>query len=266
MSEIQQSPRIFVREMLVVRVQVRCIACFYFWVRGCPYIHGQVSNSCNHLRSHAFGVTYHWVARTDHMIIWYIGSILLSFSIVVLHYLIRQFLCATASTLPLPSVSPIGVLSADHYMYLVSLDLPTILAFSLLSTLLPVNPLPLLGLTTLVYHHLAYVPPSTGFYYPSISSYNNCCYNRSLPHATSYFGSISSHDLPILQLTSSSPPSSFDPNCSFLIRQCSSHGCFTLRLFSFPCFLSSPFPKSYSVSYSIYVLLRSLSTVDPLSL
>ena len=110
------------------------------------------------------------------MIIWYIGSILLSFSIVVLHYLIRQFLCATASTLPLPSVSPIGVLSADHYMYLVSLDLPTILAFSLLSTLLPVDPLPLLGSMTPVYHHLAYVPLSTSFYHPSISSYNDCGY------------------------------------------------------------------------------------------
>ena len=47
------------------------------------------------------------------------------------------------STLPLPSVSPIGALSADYYTYLISLDLLTILAFSLLSTLLPADPLPL---------------------------------------------------------------------------------------------------------------------------
>ena len=81
------------------------------------------------------------------------------------------------STLPLPLVSPIGVLSANYYMYLISLDLPTILAFSLLSTLLPVDPLLLLGSMTLIYHHLAYVPLATSFYYPSISSYNDCCYN-----------------------------------------------------------------------------------------
>ena len=46
-------------------------------------------------------------------------------------------------TLPLPSVSLIKALLANQYTYLVSLDLPTILAFSLPSTLLPANPLPL---------------------------------------------------------------------------------------------------------------------------
>ena len=127
-------------------------------------------------------------------------------------------LSPTTSTLPLPSVSPIGALSADYYMYLVSLDLLTILAFSLPSTLLPVDPLLLLGSMTPVYHRRAYVPPSTGFYHPSISSYNNCGDNQSLPHATSYFGSIGSHDLPVSRLASSSPPSSFNLNCSFLIR------------------------------------------------
>ena len=106
-------------------------------------------------------------------------------------------LSPTASTLPLPSVSPIGVLSANQYTYLVSLDLPTILAFSLPSPLLPVDPLPLLGSMTPIYHRLAYIPPSTGFYHPSISSYNNCGDNRSLPHTTSYFGSIGSHNLPL---------------------------------------------------------------------
>ena len=127
-------------------------------------------------------------------------------------------LSPTASTLPLPSVSPIGALSAEYYTYLVSLDLPTILAFSLPSTLLPVNPLPLLGSTTPVYRRLAHVPPSTGFYHPSISSYNDCGDNRSLPHTTSYSGSISSHDLPVSRLASSSPPSSFNLDCSFRIR------------------------------------------------
>ena len=127
-------------------------------------------------------------------------------------------LSPTASTLPLPSVSPIGALSADYYTYLVSLDLPTILAFSLPSTLLPVDPLPLLGSTTPVYRHLAHIPLSTGFYRPSISSYNDCGDNRSLPHVTTYFGSIGSHDLPVSRLVTSSPPSSFDLDCSFLIR------------------------------------------------
>ena len=140
----------------------------------------------------------------------------------VISCLSRQYsglhLSPTASTLPLPSVSPIGALSADYYTYLVSLDLPTILAFSLPSTLLPVDPLPLLGSMTPVYHCLAHVPPSTGFYRPSISSYNDCGDNRSLPPATSYFGSIGSHDLPVSRLASSSPPSSFDLDCSFLIR------------------------------------------------
>ena len=127
-------------------------------------------------------------------------------------------LSPTASTLPLPSVSPIGALSADQCMYLVSLDLPTILAFYLPSTLLLVDPIPLPGSTTLVYHRLAYVPLSTGFYRPSISSYNDRGDNRAVPHATSYFGSIGSHDLPVSRLASSSPPSSFDLDCSFLIR------------------------------------------------
>ena len=127
-------------------------------------------------------------------------------------------LSPTTSTLPLPSVSLIGALSANYYTYLISLDLPTILAFSLPSTLLPVDPLPLLGSMTLVYHHLAYIPPPIGFYHPLISSYNDCGNNRSFPHATSYFRSIGSHDLPILWLASSSPPSSFNLDCSFLIR------------------------------------------------
>ena len=127
-------------------------------------------------------------------------------------------LSPTVSTLPLPSVSPIGALSADQYTYLVSLDLPTILAFYLPSTLLLVDPLLLPGSTTPIYHRLTYVPLSTSFYRPSISSYNDCGYNRSLPHATSYFGSIGSHDLPVSRLASSSPPSSFDLDCSFLIR------------------------------------------------
>ena len=96
----------------------------------------------------------------------------------VISCLSRQYsglhLSPTASTLPLPSVSPIGALSADYYTYLISLDLPTILAFSLPSTLLPVDPLPLLGSMTPVYHRLAYVPLSIGFYRPSILSYNDC--------------------------------------------------------------------------------------------
>ena len=108
----------------------------------------------------------------------------------VISYLSWQYLglhlSPTTSTLPLPSVSSIGALLADQYTYLVALDLPTILAFSLPSTLLPVDPLLLLGSTTPVYHHLAYVPPSTGFYHPSILSYNDCGHYRSLPHATSY--------------------------------------------------------------------------------
>ena len=140
----------------------------------------------------------------------------------VISYLSWQYLglhlSPTMSTLPLPSVSSIRALLADQYTYLVALDLLTILVFSLLSTLLPVDPLLLLGSMTLIYHHLAYVPLATSFYYPSISSYNDCCYNRSLPHVTSYFRLISSHDLPISQLTSSSPPSSFNPNYSFLIK------------------------------------------------
>ena len=134
----------------------------------------------------------------------------------------RQYLglhlSPTMSTLPLPSVSPIRALLADYYTYLISLDLLTILAFSLPSTLLPVDPLPLLGSTTPLYHCLAYVPPSIGFYRPSILSYNDCGHNRSLPHVTSYFGSIGSHDPPVSRLASSSPPSSFDLDCSFLIR------------------------------------------------
>ena len=138
----------------------------------------------------------------------------------VISCLSRQYsglhLSPTASTLLLPSVSPIGALSADYYTYLVSLDLLTILVFSLPSTLLPVDPLLLLGLMTLIYHCLAYIPLSTSFYRPSISSYNNCCYNQSLPHTTSYFRSIGSHDLPVSQLTSSRSPSSFDLDCSFL--------------------------------------------------
>ena len=137
-------------------------------------------------------------------------------------------LSPTVPTLPLPLVSPIRVLLANQYTYLISLNLPTILAFSLPSTPLPANPLPLPGSMTLVHHCLAYIPPSTGFYHPSILSYNNCGHNWSLPCMTSYFGLISSHNLPVSQLVSSSPPSSFNLDCSFLFRQCSSHECFTL--------------------------------------
>ena len=126
-------------------------------------------------------------------------------------------LSPTTSTLPLPSVSPIRALLADYYTYLISLDLPTILAFSLLSTLLPIDPLLLLGSMTLVYHRLAYVPPSIGFYRPLILSYNNCGNNQSFPHVTSYFGSIGSHNLPVSQLASLSSPSPFNLDCSFLI-------------------------------------------------
>ena len=58
------------------------------------------------------------------------------------------YLSPTAPTLPLPSVSLIGVLLAYQYTHLASLNLTAILAFSLLSTLHPTNPLPLPGSTT----------------------------------------------------------------------------------------------------------------------
>ena len=60
--------------------------------------------------------------------------------------------------------------------------------------------------------------PSTDICYPSISSYNDCGHHRSLPHATSYFGSIGSHDHRISRLASSGSPSSFDLDRSFLFR------------------------------------------------
>ena len=85
-------------------------------------------------------------------------------------------------------------------------------------------------------------------------------------NATSYFGSISSHDLPVSRFTSSNPPSSFNLDCSFLIRQCSSHGCFTLRSFGFPCFLSSPFPKLLSVLFYLCLTAFSEYYRPPLSM
>ena len=71
---------------------------------------------------------------------------------VLISYLSRQYsdpyLSPTVPTLPLPSVSLIGVLLAYQYTHLASLNLTAILAFSLLSTLHPTNPLPLPGSTT----------------------------------------------------------------------------------------------------------------------
>ena len=45
-------------------------------------------------------MTYHWVTRTDHMIIWYIGPILLSFSIAVLHLSYQTISMCDTGTLP----------------------------------------------------------------------------------------------------------------------------------------------------------------------
>ena len=60
--------------------------------------------------------------------------------------------------------------------------------------------------------------PSTNICYPSISSHNDCGHHRSLPHATSYFRSIGSHDHRVSRLASSRSPSSFDLDRSFLFR------------------------------------------------
>ena len=58
------------------------------------------------------------------------------------------YLSPTTPTLPLPSVSLIRALLAYQYMPLASLNLPAILVFSLLSTLLPTDPLLLSSSTT----------------------------------------------------------------------------------------------------------------------
>ena len=138
------------------------IDCIAAWKPHGPWVVWQHGYSMGHEPYKGSGRLYApWVM--DHMVISYLSW----------QYL-GLYLSPTTSTLPLPSVSSIGVLLADQYTYLIALDLPTILAFSLLSTLLPVDPLLLLGSTTPVYHRLAYVPPSTGFYHPSILSYNDC--------------------------------------------------------------------------------------------
>ena len=73
-------------------------------------------------------------------------------------------LSPTALTLPLPLVSPIGVLLAYRYTHLTSLNLPAILAFSLPSTLLLTNPLLLPGSTTppplTIWAPISYLPTS----------------------------------------------------------------------------------------------------------
>ena len=127
------------------------------------------------------------------------------------------YLSPTTPTLPLPSVSLIGALLAYQYMPLASLNLPAILVFSLLSTLLPTDPL-LLSSSTTPPDYLGTDQLSTNVCYLSTPSYNDCDYHRSLPHTTSYLGSIGSHDHHISQLVSSRSPSSFDLNCSFLIQ------------------------------------------------
>ena len=58
--------------------------------------------------------------------------------------------------------------------------------------------------------------PSTDVCYPSISSHNDCGYHWSLPHVTSYFGLIGSHDCHVSRLALSRSPSSFDLDRSFL--------------------------------------------------
>ena len=82
-------------------------------------------------------------------------------------------LSPTAPTLLLPSVSPIGALSAYQYTPLASLNLPAILAFSLLSTLLPTDPLLLSGSTTPP-NYPGPNHPFTNVCYPLISSHNDC--------------------------------------------------------------------------------------------
>ena len=59
--------------------------------------------------------------------------------------------------------------------------------------------------------------PSTNICYPSALSYNDCGHHQSLPHATSHFRLIGSHDHCVLQLTLSRSPSSFSLNRSFPI-------------------------------------------------
>ena len=60
--------------------------------------------------------------------------------------------------------------------------------------------------------------PSTDICYLSPLSYNNCGHHRSLPHTTSYFRLIGSHDHRVLRLVSSRSPSSFNLDRSFLFR------------------------------------------------
>ena len=138
------------------------MGCMVAWISHGSWVVRQHGYSMGHGPYKGLGRLHApWVM--DHMVISY-----LSWQYLGLH------LSPTTSTLPLPSVSSIRALLADQYIYLIALDLPTILAFSLLSTLLPVDPLLLLGSTTPVYHCLAYVPPSTGFYHPLILFYNDC--------------------------------------------------------------------------------------------
>ena len=59
--------------------------------------------------------------------------------------------------------------------------------------------------------------PSTDVCYPSILSHSDCGHHRSLPHATSYFGSIGSHNHRVSRLASSRSPSSFNLDHSFLL-------------------------------------------------
>ena len=67
-------------------------------------------------------------------------------------------------------------------------------------------------------NYLSSDQPSTDICYLSPLSYNNCGHHRSLPHATSYFRSIGSHDHRVSRLASSRSPSSFDLDRSFLFR------------------------------------------------
>ena len=120
-------------------------------------------------------------------------------------------LCLLCSLLP---ISPIGALLEVYYTTITTLLLPTIFAFSLLSTL---------SFGPEVYQlpppdYLSSDQPSTDICYPSISSHNDCGHHQSLPHATSYFRLIGSHDHHISQLVSSGSPSSFNLDCSFLFR------------------------------------------------
>ena len=120
-----------------------------------------------------------------------------------------------ADSAPCLQYPPIGTLLEVYYMTIATLLLPTIFTFSLLSALsfgpevyqLPPPP-----------DYLSSDQPSTNICYPSLSSYNDCGHHRSLPHTTSYFGSIGSHDHHVSQLASSRSPSSFDLDRSFLFQ------------------------------------------------